>query len=89
MQDVIPGIGMERTFLGSLFGTKEGAETPLVLGENGLIKGKVEKITVPQHFNVELYRPRLEGLWMGRAQQLWLPALADYVGVEDLRYRFY
>ncbi len=89
VQDVIPGIGMERTFLGSLFGTKEGAETPLVLGENGLIKGKVEKITVPQHFNVELYRPRLEGLWMGRAQQLWLPALADYVGVEDLRYRFY
>ena len=88
-QDFIPGVGMERKFIGAAFGVSPGSEIPIVLGDNGLIKAKVENIDVPQDFSIDIYRQQLLNSWNVRVQQNWLRALSYYEEVEDLRYRHF
>ncbi|NPA33603.1 MAG: hypothetical protein GXO48_01570 [Chlorobi bacterium] len=88
-QDFVPGIGMERKFIGAAFGVSPGTEIPIVLGDNGIIKAKVENIDVPKNLSPDIYKQQLFNSWNIRVQQLWLRALSDYEEVEDLRYRHF
>ncbi len=88
-QDFVPGIGMERKFIGAVYGVSPGSEIPIVLGDNGIVKAKVENIDVPENLSPDIYKQQLFNSWNIRVQQLWLQALSYYEEVEDLRYRHF
>lgn len=88
---VVPGLGREPRFVGTVLGLDEGETSRVVAGENAVFVVRVTNVTEPPPIT-EAERARLRQQLLQsrrtRVQSQWLTTLRDRAEIEDYRQRF-
>ena len=90
--NVVPGLGREPIFLGTVFGLEEGATSGVVEGESAVFVVRVDDVTEPAPMTeAERDQLRDELLQQRRTlvQRQWLASLREKAEVKDMRNQYY
>lgn len=88
---VIPGLGREPKFVGTLFGLEEGETSGAVGGENAVFVVRATNVTEPPPITESQRQQIRDQLLQNRRTQVqnqWLTSLREQAEIEDYRYRF-
>ncbi len=90
-QTLIPGLGREPRFVGTVFGLQEGATSGVVEGENATFVVQLTKLYEPPPLGEQMREQIRQQLLNQRRQQVltqWLAALREQADIKDYRRRF-
>ena len=88
---LVPGLGRDAIFAGTLLGLAEGEYSGVVEGANGVFVARVTRLTEPTPI-AKAERVRLRNLLLNRqkatVQRRWIASLREEAEIEDLRNTF-
>jgi len=90
-QTLIPGLGREPRFVGTVFGLQEGETSGVVEGENAAFVVQLAKLYEPPPLGEQMREQIRQQLLNQRRQQVltqWLAALREQADIKDYRRRF-
>ncbi|ACY47654.1 peptidylprolyl isomerase [Rhodothermus marinus] len=90
-QTLIPGLGREPRFIGTVFGLQEGTTSGVVEGENAAFVVQLTKLYEPPPLGEQMREQIRQQLLNQRRQQVltqWLAALREQADIKDYRRRF-
>ena len=90
-QTLIPGLGREPRFVGTVFGLQEGETSGVVEGENAAFVVQLTKLYEPPPLGEQMREQIRQQLLNQRRQQVltqWLAALREQADIKDYRRRF-
>jgi len=90
-QTLIPGLGREPRFVGTVFGLQEGVTSGVVEGENAAFVVQLTKRYEPPPLGEQMREQIRQQLLNQRRQQVltqWLAALREQADIKDYRRRF-
>jgi len=90
-QTLIPGLGREPRFVGTVFGLQEGTTSGVVEGENAAFVVQLTKLYEPPPLGEQMREQIRQQLLNQRRQQVltqWLAALREQADIKDYRRRF-
>ncbi len=90
-QTLIPGLGREPRFVGTVFGLQEGETSGVVEGENASFVVQLTKLYEPPPLGEQMREQIRQQLLNQRRQQVltqWLAALREQADIKDYRRRF-
>ena len=88
---VVPGLGRDPVFAGTVLGLDEGKDSGVVEGANGVFVAKVTRRTEPQPITDaerERLRTQLLNSQKSQLQTRWIASLRDNAEIDDLRATF-
>ncbi|SHL00690.1 peptidyl-prolyl cis-trans isomerase D [Rhodothermus profundi] len=90
-QTLIPGLGREPRFIGTVFGLQEGETSDVVAGENAAFVVQLTRLYEPPPLSAQMREQIRQQLLSQRRQQVlaqWLAALREQADIKDYRRRF-
>nr|WP_262886189.1 peptidylprolyl isomerase [Rhodothermus marinus] len=90
-QTLIPGLGREPRFIGTVFGLQEGTTSGVVEGDNAAFVVQLTKLYEPPPLGEQMREQIRQQLLNQRRQQVltqWLAALREQADIKDYRRRF-
>ncbi len=90
-QTLIPGLGREPRFIGTVFGLQEGETSDVVAGENAAFVVQLTRLYEPPPLSEQMREQIRQQLLNQRRQQVmtqWLAALREQADIKDYRRRF-
>ncbi len=90
-QTLIPGLGREPRFVGTVFGLQEGETSDVVEGENAAFVVQLTQLYEPPPLSEQMREQIRQQLLNQRRQQVltqWLAALQEQADIKDYRRRF-
>ena len=88
---LVPGLGRDATFAGTLSGLEQGQESGIIEGQNGVFIARVSNVVVPPPITDaerEQLRTRLLNQRKNQVQSRWIASLRENADIEDLRASF-
>ncbi len=92
-QPLVPGLGREPRFVGTVFGLSEGAVSSVVAGENAAFVARVTSVDGPDLSQLtasqrQSIRQSLQQEQSQQVQQQWIASLREAAEIEDNRAQF-
>jgi peptidylprolyl isomerase/peptidyl-prolyl cis-trans isomerase D len=90
-QTIIPGLGREPRFVGTVFGLRQGETSDVVVGENAAFVVQLMQLYEPPPLTEDMRNQIRQQLLNQRRQQVlsqWTAALREQADIKDYRRRF-